>query len=455
MQLLILLERAVRSLSFLHSPRRPMLRSHHRDHCPRDPRQPRQSHHRVRRHGSRAASWAARPFRAARAPASTKRSSCATATPSAIAARACCNAVQQRRGDDRARAARASTPPTRSRMDHALIELDGTPNKSKPRRQRDPRRVDGHVRARPRRSSACRSIRYLGGPLARTLPVPMMNILNGGAHATNTVDFQEYMVVPVGARDVLRGAAHGRRGIPRAEESAREAQAEHRRRRRGRFRARPQERRRGDHGHPRGDRGGGVHARQATSRSRSTARRASCSTRATVHVQEERSGHEERAGHDRTVPEVDGRISDRLDRGRARRGRLGRLGAADRRARRPRATRGRRSVRDEHRAARARHREGRGERDPHQGESDRHADRDARGRSRWRACAGYSVGDLAPLGRDGGHVHRRSRRRDRRGADQDGQREPHRSRGEVQSAAAHRGDLGEAAEFPGGAIYGL
>ena len=41
--------------------------------------------------------------------------------------------------------------------------------------------------------------RYLGGPLARVMPVPMMNILNGGAHATNTVDFQEFMIVPVGA----------------------------------------------------------------------------------------------------------------------------------------------------------------------------------------------------------------------------------------------------------------
>src|SRR6185503_9023333 len=40
---------------------------------------------------------------------------------------------------------------------------------------------------------------YLGGPLARVMPVPMMNILNGGAHATNTVDFQEFMIVPVGA----------------------------------------------------------------------------------------------------------------------------------------------------------------------------------------------------------------------------------------------------------------
>jgi len=49
--------------------------------------------------------------------------------------------------------------------------------------------------------------KYLGGPMARTLPVPLMNILNGGAHATNTVDFQEYMIVPVGATsfsDALR-----------------------------------------------------------------------------------------------------------------------------------------------------------------------------------------------------------------------------------------------------------
>jgi len=51
--------------------------------------------------------------------------------------------------------------------------------------------------------------RYLGGPLSRTLPVPMMNILNGGAHATNTVDFQEYMVVPVGATTFSEGLRMG------------------------------------------------------------------------------------------------------------------------------------------------------------------------------------------------------------------------------------------------------
>jgi enolase len=52
--------------------------------------------------------------------------------------------------------------------------------------------------------------RYLGGPLARTMPVPLMNVLNGGAHATNTVDFQEYMIVPVGGEtfgDALRMGA--------------------------------------------------------------------------------------------------------------------------------------------------------------------------------------------------------------------------------------------------------
>jgi enolase len=52
--------------------------------------------------------------------------------------------------------------------------------------------------------------RYLGGPMSRVMPVPMMNILNGGAHSTNTVDFQEYMVVPIGAEtfaDALRMGA--------------------------------------------------------------------------------------------------------------------------------------------------------------------------------------------------------------------------------------------------------
>ena len=56
--------------------------------------------------------------------------------------------------------------------------------------------------------------RYLGGETAHMLPAPMMNVLNGGAHADNKVDFQEFMIVPVGAPTLRRRAADGRRGVP-------------------------------------------------------------------------------------------------------------------------------------------------------------------------------------------------------------------------------------------------
>ena len=84
-------------------------------------------------------------------------------------------------------------------LDGAMIELDGTPNKGAAGRERDPRRVARRPRRRPPRRRALPLWRYLGGEAAHVLPVPMMNVLNGGAHADNKVDFQEFMVVPVGA----------------------------------------------------------------------------------------------------------------------------------------------------------------------------------------------------------------------------------------------------------------
>ncbi|MBM3907753.1 MAG: phosphopyruvate hydratase [Gemmatimonadetes bacterium] len=83
-------------------------------------------------------------------------------------------------------------------IDRAMIALDGTPTKSK----LGANAVLGVSMATARAAADALGLplyRYLGGPLSRTLPVPMMNILNGGAHSTNTVDFQEYMIVPVGA----------------------------------------------------------------------------------------------------------------------------------------------------------------------------------------------------------------------------------------------------------------
>ncbi len=83
-------------------------------------------------------------------------------------------------------------------IDRILIELDGTPNKSK----LGANAILGVSMAVARAASAALEIplyRYLGGAAARILPVPMCNILNGGVHADNTVDIQEFMIVPVGA----------------------------------------------------------------------------------------------------------------------------------------------------------------------------------------------------------------------------------------------------------------
>jgi enolase len=83
-------------------------------------------------------------------------------------------------------------------LDRALIELDGTPNKSR----LGANAILGVSLAAAHAAAAEEGVplwRYLGGEAAHVLPVPMMNVLNGGAHADNKVDFQEFMVVPAGA----------------------------------------------------------------------------------------------------------------------------------------------------------------------------------------------------------------------------------------------------------------
>jgi enolase 1/2/3 len=83
-------------------------------------------------------------------------------------------------------------------LDRALIDLDGTPNKSR----LGANAILGVSLAAAHAAAAEEGQplwRYVGGDAAHVLPVPMMNVLNGGAHADNSVDFQEFMVVPVGA----------------------------------------------------------------------------------------------------------------------------------------------------------------------------------------------------------------------------------------------------------------
>ena len=83
-------------------------------------------------------------------------------------------------------------------LDRAMIALDGTPNKAR----LGANAILGVSLAAAKAAAQSTGLplyRYVGGASARTLPVPMMNIINGGAHADNPIDFQEFMVMPVGA----------------------------------------------------------------------------------------------------------------------------------------------------------------------------------------------------------------------------------------------------------------
>src|SRR5713101_1788862 len=84
------------------------------------------------------------------------------------------------------------------KIDETLIALDGTPNKAR----LGANAILGVSLAAAKAAAAANGLplyRYVGGASARLLPVPMMNIVNGGAHADNPIDFQEFMILPVGA----------------------------------------------------------------------------------------------------------------------------------------------------------------------------------------------------------------------------------------------------------------
>ena len=93
-------------------------------------------------------------------------------------------------------------------LDLAMIELDGSPNKGR----LGANAILGVSLAVAKAAAEAASLplsRYVGGTSARVLPVPMMNIINGGAHADNPIDFQEFMVMPVGADSFREGLSWG------------------------------------------------------------------------------------------------------------------------------------------------------------------------------------------------------------------------------------------------------
>ena len=98
-----------------------------------------------------------------------------------------------------ARALKGQDPSDQRRLDERLILLDGTPNKSR----LGANAILGVSLAAARAAAESRGLplyQYLGGSRATLLPIPLMNVINGGAHADNTLDIQEFMLMPVGAR---------------------------------------------------------------------------------------------------------------------------------------------------------------------------------------------------------------------------------------------------------------
>ncbi|NMG38466.1 phosphopyruvate hydratase [Chelativorans sp. ZYF759] len=93
-------------------------------------------------------------------------------------------------------------------IDRTMIELDGTPNKSR----LGANAILGVSLAIAKAAAEAADLplyRYVGGASAHVLPVPMMNILNGGAHADNPIDFQEFMIMPIGAESFREGLRWG------------------------------------------------------------------------------------------------------------------------------------------------------------------------------------------------------------------------------------------------------
>ena len=318
-------------------------------------------------------------------------------------------------------------------LDRVLLDLDGTPGK----RRLGANAVLGCSLAAAKAAAAEAELplyRWLGGDGARTLPVPLMNVVNGGAHAQNRLDLQEFMIVPAGAETYREGLRMGTEVFHHLKAVLHE---------RGLATGV-------------GDEGGFAPDLESTEQAIEAILEAA-----------ERAGHREQVGIalDPAASEIfhDGRyelpgegrtlepeamidfyaslaeryplvsVEDGLDENawgdwRALTEKLG--GVAPARRRRP--------LRDERRVSAARDCRGCRQRDSRQGEPDRDADRgpgDDRGREGGRVCDG----DLPSLGRDGGHDDRRPGGGRQRGPDQDGRAVADRPRREVQPAPADRG----------------
>ena len=317
-------------------------------------------------------------------------------------------------------------------VDRAMIELDGTENKS---------RLGANAILAVSLANAHAAAdecglplyRYLGGAAAHVLPVPMMNILNGGEHADNNVDLQEFMVMPMGATSFTEGLRmgvevfHALKGVCKS---------------RGLNTAV-------------GDEGGFAPNLESNEKAleliveavESTGLQPGRDIKLAIDAAASefyRDGKYHVDGHALSSDELTGYYKDLCDRyphllhrGQPRPGRLERLDRHDQGDRRHGPGRRRRPLRDERGSPARGHGEGRGQRDPDQGQPDRNPLGDP-GDHRARPPSPPALCHLAPLRGDRGHDHRRPRGGDKLRPDQDRRALPQRSSREVQPPAPYR-----------------
>ena len=279
-------------------------------------------------------------------------------------------------------------------VDAALIEADGTENKSR----LGANAILGVSLAVAKAAADSADLplfRYLGGPNAHVLPVPMMNIINGGAHADTGVDIQEFMVLPIGAPSFSEGLRwgvetyHALKSLLKAKGLSTGLGDE------GGFAPDLAQQPRRARLHRRGDREGRLHARHRH-RARPRRRGDRVLRERRLHVRGQ--GPHGRAEMSEYYAELAARVPARLDRGPARRGRLGRLGArsppSSARSSSSSATTSSSPTRS---ASPRASRKQRRQLDPRQGQPDRHADRDPRRRDA-RAALGLHRRHVAPFG---------------------------------------------------------
>ena len=318
-------------------------------------------------------------------------------------------------------------------LDRTLIDLDGTENKSRLGANAT-LAVSMAVARAAAEESGLPLYRYFGGSGAMQMPVPMMNVVNGGAHANNNLDLQELMIIPVGApsfREALRYGAETFHALKKIIDGRGMSTAV-------------------------GDEGGfapsTANHEAAIEMILEAIEKAGYVAGAQIAIGLDcaasefyKDGAYVVEGQSRAASEwidtlagwcakypiisiEDGMAEGDWDGWKLLNDRLGAEGAAGRR----------RPLRHQHQDPEGRDPEERRQLDPDQDQPDRHADRDLR-RDRDGQARRLDVGHQPPLGRDRGRDDRRHRRRHQRRPDQDRLAQPLRPRRQVQPAAAHRG----------------